>query len=672
MSEPLEIASQSLAAILATWLGLTVLSRAPQQRAPRVFGWVTLLLVAWSISILVERTTSDASVGRALNAIEDVAAFLLPAAGLHIVLAFTTDGPYPRWPSAALVAAYAVGAAAGLQQVVDSGHPVALTPPRLELPGIPGEALAWAWIVFRIAVFALAIGLAARAYLRARGDRARSGQTLAALATISLASIGGTLRFLPREVGGPNWVGISLITASLVVAAYAVFGQGIFLSRAAIRNAFRSSLLGGLALAVYVGVLALLEAATEPILHTRLPIVLPLALIASVALLDPVREAVLRWGASAVGQPSEATYRRLARALGVRPLADQPPEVAIQPAIERLARRLRFNRAVVLSGAGAPVALLGDSPDVTVARAMPLVVDGETIGEARIGPRLDGRPYTPLEMALLDDAASYFAASLRVGRLRTDQARGLELLGAEQRELARRGTELHESITAPALLTPLRVYALGPMRVERGGQAIQSWGGAKAGSRQAEAIFAFLFDRGDRGASKDELTEVVWPDVEIERADLAFHRTLVGLRGTLEPGRPPRGASAGIAFHNDRYRLNPIVVGWSDVAEFGRLMGEASAANDPGAAIRLLEEARKLVRGDFLDDCPFYGDSEYVEERRRLLRGRLLDLLVSLGERYEIRGDRVAAAGAYRDAMATSGGDCPPAESGLSRLGVPG
>jgi hypothetical protein len=60
--EPLEIASQSLAAIFATWLGLTVLSRAPRDRAPRVFAWVSLLLVTWSVSILVERTTIERAV----------------------------------------------------------------------------------------------------------------------------------------------------------------------------------------------------------------------------------------------------------------------------------------------------------------------------------------------------------------------------------------------------------------------------------------------------------------------------------------------------------------------------------------------------------------------------------------------------------------------------------
>jgi pimeloyl-ACP methyl ester carboxylesterase len=47
-------------AILATRLGLTVVSRAPHQRAPRVFAWVSLLLVAWSVSVLIERTTTAA------------------------------------------------------------------------------------------------------------------------------------------------------------------------------------------------------------------------------------------------------------------------------------------------------------------------------------------------------------------------------------------------------------------------------------------------------------------------------------------------------------------------------------------------------------------------------------------------------------------------------------
>lgn len=671
MSGPLEIAAQGLAAILATWLGLTVLSRAPTERAPRVFGWVTLLLVVWSASILIERTTGDAAVAAFLNRFEDLAAFLLPAAALHIVLAFTVEGRYPRWPSVVLVIAYAVGALAGMQQLVDHDHPIAVSAPRFEPGLVSGELLGWAWIGFRIAVFLVAIGLAARAHLNARARGAHGGATLAALATITLASIGGTLRFLPPEVGGPNWVGVSLITLGLIVASYAVFGQGIFLSREAIQNAFRSSLLGGLAVAVYVGALAALEALAEHVFHTPLPLIMVLGLVATVALLDPVRERLNRVifrGRS----PIESAYRRLGRVLGTRGLADQPPEVGILPAIQGLARRVGFAWASVSAADGALLAAAGAEPLAEPpARTFTLEADGAVLGEARFGPKHGGDAYSARDEALLEDAASYFAAALQVGQRRSEQAKALALLREQHQELAERGTALHESLASTTESSPLHVYALGPMRVERDGREIHAWGGPKAGSRQAEAIFAFLFDRMDRGASKDEITDVVWPDSDIERADLAFHRTLVGLRSTLEPNQPHRGASAAIAFHHDRYRLRPSLVGWSDVQLFGELVARAGGEPDPATALRVMEEARGLVRGDYLDDCPFYGDSEYVEERRRLLRGRYVDLLVTLGERYEAIGNRPSAASAFRDAVAAAGGECAPASAGLDRLGLP-
>ena len=488
--------------------------------------------------------------------------------------------------------------------------------------------------------------------------------------TIALASIGGTLRFLPREIGGPNWVGVSFITLALIVATYAVFGQGVFLSPGAIRNAFRYSLLAGLAVALYVGTLAILEASVEPILHTTLPIVMVLALVATVALLDPVRERLQRLFDPA-RTSREAARRRLGRALGINTLADQPPEVAIQPAIERLARYLRFGQALVSTTEGAALARLGGGlPDGAPALAVPLMADGRQYGEARFGPRLDGRPYSVRESALLEEAADYFAASLYIGELRDEQAQALADLGAQQRELARRGSDLHDSLTGTAVAAPLRVHAMGPMRVERTGEAIHNWGGPKAGSRQAEAIFAFLFDRGDRGATKDEITDVVWPDVDIEHADLAFHRTLVGLRGVLEPARLRREASHAITFHNDRYRLDPSLIAWSDVNAFEDLTARGGSASDADEALRLFEQARQLIRGDYLDDCPFYGDSEYIEETRGLMRGRHIDLLVTLGERYEARGDRPAAATAFREALLVAGGECRSASDGLARLGA--
>ena len=121
---------------------------------------------------------------------------------------------------------------------------------------------------------------------------------------------------------------------------------------------------------------------------------------------------------------------------------------------------------------------------------------------------------------------------------------------------------------------------------------------------------------------------------------------------------------------NGRYRLSGAIVSWLDVAEFDQRLQNAAEASDELAAIRGLESARRLYRGDYLDDCPLYGDSEYVEERRGFLRSRLVDALVDLGRRYEARHDQSLASERFREALNVAGGDCPSASAGLRRLGV--
>ena len=196
----------------------------------------------------------------------------------------------------------------------------------------------------------------------------------------------------------------------------------------------------------------------------------------------------------------------------------------------------------------------------------------------------------------------------------------------------------------------LRVHALGSMRVERRGAPVRHWGGDKAGSRQAQALFAFLFDRGRAGIAKDEATEMIWPDLSIRRGDLAFHRTLGGLRSVLDEGGQARDS---ITFEGGRYRLAPQLVAWSDVDAFESQLAEGTAK--PGAAaIEALEAARRLYRGDLFDDCPFYGESPFVEERRAYLRARFEDLLVDLGDRHAEAGNPAAAGACCRMALSVN------------------
>jgi len=267
---------------------------------------------------------------------------------------------------------------------------------------------------------------------------------------------------------------------------------------------------------------------------------------------------------------------------------------------------------------------------------------------------------------LIGLSSVYLASALRTGRREDQQAEALSDLSEDRVQLDSTAAALHAALLQRASSPPgLHVFALGALHVERGDERIQRWGGQKAGSRQAQALFAFLYDRGERGVAKDEALELIWPDTDLERADLAFHRTLGGLRHTLDPAG--RSGRAVIRFYNDRYRIDPALVDWSDMSAFLGHLDEARASGDRAEIVHHLEAARALYRGEYLDDCPFYGDSAHVEDRREALRGRCVDLLLALGEGYEQAGDRVSAAAAYRDALAMTD-DCPPAQAGLTRL----
>jgi DNA-binding SARP family transcriptional activator len=672
LPEHLELIAHGATAILATWLGLIVLTRARQQPGARIFAALTGCLVIWSLAIIVEQlSTQPGTVNRSFRAIEDVTAYLLPVGTLHVALALAVEGRRSAIQQGTLLVIYAVSLLVALGAVLFPEQRLAVTPPHLELPGIPGVALGWAWIAARVFILAAALYWICRSLASVGADDARRKQLLAALATVTVGAFGGILRFLPGPADSIPWVGVSIMGLAIVLAAYGVFAQGVFLSPAVAGQAFRYSLVIGLGVTVYVAALIALDRWTRDLLAIDVPIVTAMALVITLALFDPIADRLRRTVRGRT--PRQTAYDRLLRALGEDVLTAQRPEGAVVPVLARLSRTFRLLGAAVetkdrevVAHHGHPVA---ESP---LALRLPLRSVDTDLGWVVFGPKRSLLPFTPQEVELLTLAAGFLAASLHLAERHDSQAETLAVLSADRDALQTRGEALSDALVqAESRDAGLQVFALGPLRVERGGIPLRQWGGAKAGTRHAEAVFAFIFDRGERGASKDELIELIWPDVDLKRADLAFHRTLGGLRTTLEPGRAGGDRGDAITFRNDRYRLDASLVEWSDVRAFEDEMTAASATPNEDTALLHLERARALYRGDYLDDCPFFGDSAAAEERRELLRGRYVDLLLALGERYEHRGDRPAAASAFRQARTVSGVDLPPADEALARLGLP-
>ncbi len=661
--EHLEVTAHSLTAILGVWLGLTVLTRFSTPLA-RVFAFLSLTVVVWSGSIIIQRlSTADGAVDTG-HAIEEITAALIVPAFAHLSLMIAFEGRRSRRPLQVLAIAYLLNVAFTVPGVIDPLHPIAIAPPQLSLGPISGEVLGWVRLATRVATILLGAGWLIAAYRRTKRNDPRRRQLGVTVAAVGFGALGGIIRLLSEVTATDPWIGLSLVTLAMVLSASVVFSPGLFFAPEVAGKAFWTSLTLGLGLFLLVGALLAADAASRAITGIDLPLPTVLVLVVTIAVYEPATA----WARARLGGrlPSTVARERLLTALGQPVLTARAADAGVQPALTRVAETLDLDGAVVFRRDGSIAAEAGPTPDPRTGPTITLMAEDEHMGELRVGGRRTGVPLGAQDEELLRLAAEYVAAALRTGRREGEQAEALSGLSRERNEVNASGSRLYEELVRRSEAAPgLRVYALGSLRVQRGAETIERWGGEKAGSRQAQALFAFLFDRGERGIAKDEALELIWPDTDVERADLAFHRTLGGLRHTLDPAG---GGKRAIRFHNDRYRLDPAVVDWSDVGAFLARLDEARAATDGPARLRLLEEARVLDRGEYLDDCPFYGDSVYVDERRAALRGRSVDLLTALGEGYETSGDRVSAAAAYRQAIALAVDGCQPAEAGLSRL----
>jgi DNA-binding SARP family transcriptional activator len=661
--EHLEVLAHSLTAVLGVWLGLTVLTRFETPLA-RVFAFLSLTVVVWSGSILVQRLSTSVSATETAFAIEELTSALIVPATAHLSLVIATEGHPSRRQVQWLALAYALNLLWALPGVISADAQVAIDAPQFVLVPVPGEVFGWARLATRVATLVVGVGWLLGAYRRTKPDNPRRRQLTVTVLAVLIATVGGIIRLLSEVFQTDPWIGLTLVTLAMVISASVVFSPGFFFPPEVAGRAFWTALALGFGLFLLVGALLVVDTISRDLVGIDLPLPTILVLVITIAIYEPA----VAWTRRRTGgrSPADVARGRLLAALGQPALTARSADAGVQPALTRVTKALDLAGATVVRQDGTVAATEGHQPDPLTSPTIALVAQDEVMGEMRVGRTRSGAPLRPDDEALLLLSAEYVAAALRAGRRENEQAAALSGLSEERAEVDSSGSRLYEALVRRSAATSgLHLFALGPLRVERDGQSIERWGGEKAGSRQALGLFAFLFDRGERGVAKDEVLDLIWPDTDVDRADLAFHRTLGGLRHTLGPGASGRRT---IEFHNDRYRLDPKLLEWSDVHFFLSHLERARVAQEPAERLRLLEVARALYRGEYLDDCPFYGDSSYVEEQRSMLRSRSIDLLIALGEGYEASGDRVSAAAAFREAVATALDDCPLAEAGLRRL----
>jgi DNA-binding SARP family transcriptional activator len=705
----------ALLVVVTSWLGLSLLVRAPRDRGSRVFAWFCLHLVLYALSNLLPQLTSSPDVAGMLRRMQLITSTLSPIVFLHFITVLTAPPPgtTPRWQRWLVGGFYATGGllcAYALVGPLPSPEQPFSPWARWGDPRFPEGPLSWAWIGLRVLPLLAALALMMLAYRSSPRDAQERRLRRIFLFTSLVGVVGALAVVAAREMALAPALPRAMILMAMLALSYGVLVHRALLPDRVARRTFFYSIIGSLVATAYVGVVLVLEGFVGSWLEIDLPLVSALSVVVVIATLEPLREWVRRL-LDQFFYRREFDYVRLVRSLGDDMLERGDLTDQLQAALSVICRALgvQMGAVVVARPSGLEVmarygqaepALTLDALDTLnvpddmlwvepgewepwpqARLLLPLRQGGDRLGLLLLGPQYVEQPFSKSEHALLDYVHRYLALVISHANARDLQqdvilalAEQSQALRAQQDELARQAERAArpEGRSAPPA-EGLRVYALGPLHVERDGEQITRWGGSKAGTYQAEGLFAFLFDRRGKGLTKDEAAEVIWPDLEIDRADSAFHRTLAALRRTLEPGLRRGNQSQVILYHHERYWLEPAAVAWSDVDAFQgaaeRGMSLASQGQTEPALIDL-EYAAKLYRGDYLDDCPFFGDSVYVEERRSDLRARGIDVLLALGAAYEAQQRTGEAASAYRRAQALSPEGCPPAAQALARLQV--
>ena len=192
------------------------------------------------------------------------------------------------------------------------------------------------------------------------------------------------------------------------------------------------------------------------------------------------------------------------------------------------------------------------------------------------------------------------------------------------------------STAGPAVL---RISALGPARVEKGGRTLDSpdW------ILKSRELLYFLLAH-PKGRTKEQIGLALWPEASTAQLRSSFHDTLYRLRRAL-------GGKEWISFKKGRYTFERTLSYSYDVEAFEENLSNARRlkTESPERAIEHLQEAADLYGGDFLEDLAVEGEWAFV--RQEELRRAYGESLLHLGALLVARGRHVEAAEAYRKAI---------------------
>jgi len=190
-------------------------------------------------------------------------------------------------------------------------------------------------------------------------------------------------------------------------------------------------------------------------------------------------------------------------------------------------------------------------------------------------------------------------------------------------------------ITVPRRLRPRvgkddiwKIRCFGRLRIYLSDGTQIKWDIPGSAPRKTKTLFAYLLQRGEKGAPTDLLAELLWSDEPDEnKKRKRLHHAIAMLRKTL-------GGADYVRRNGNYYTLVPPEGSWIDVATFEQVCNRAKVlakAEKFEDAVTLLDAADRLYSGELFEDLPavyYENDVEnWVLPKREWFRDMALKVL---------------------------------------------
>ena len=189
--------------------------------------------------------------------------------------------------------------------------------------------------------------------------------------------------------------------------------------------------------------------------------------------------------------------------------------------------------------------------------------------------------------------------------------------------------------TVPIQVPHLMIQAFGKAQVRVNGKLVTTRQWKTASVR--ELFFYFL--AASRPTTKEEIGEMLWPELSSQELKLRFKNELYRLRHAL--------GQDVIRFENDLYSFNRLLDYDYDVEKFNNSMMKAKSASKVEEKISHLRVATSLRNGPFLQDL----DATWFWPERERLDRICIDAWIQLVEFQRQNGDLQAALQACQEAL---------------------